>query len=519
MTIKIIARSFALGAAVLFGILGCQKSNQTTTESDLLARGFKSEEIRVLNNTLRVLGPNGEPVQEARILIGYAPGDPFEGNQFTTDDKGYFTIPAQWKASLPVTIEADGYTKTTFDSVEPFSQDFQLSRADGDQNLKVSGETTEFQNIRRDGKVDFGLVIPAFSRNDLLRFDLSHVISPENDEIRIIGQSIMIPSNLTLPRQRESYIFPIEFNKPVYRLFTRQPGTYRLVANHGQFPLKRVVDKIRDGESIFDVFNDFTFLEAGVREIQIVDGEVQADIGVNAMPFDAEFEIQAPAYGSDKIVFGLSAVEQDGLLFPADLKVLSPQQKLGLRVPSTGAHYKVALLTHRSESLLDVQKWERLFQNPGQDALFLPMFMKAAAQSPNFQQMSISLQSAQDSRPVQFLPLVQAPQVEDGRIRVTPPEALPGIRPVATYIILSEVETLEGGEITSERRTRLWELLSTSWVDRVELPEFQLEKKPNRTYRWEVLFLGQDTEAPSSRAFPVSLEDVTHITRNAVDFE
>lgn len=471
----------------LAAMAACQDSNNSvTTERDLLERGYYSaQEGLLLNNSLRVVDDNQQPVAQAQVMIGPSVDQPFTNNIVTTDDEGFFPIPPQWTQALPVSITSPGYVHTTFENIEPYSQDFQLSIADGTQNIEVKGEATGFKNIRTDGQIDFGLIIPGFTRKALIRFDISDVISPSNDDISVLGFTFGVPSNLTLPRQRESYIFPIEFNKPNFRVYSKSAGTFSYLAAQGNFPLKKVFDEIRNGRSIFELVNDLSFQRAGIQQVNVLPGGVNTNLNVASMELTSNVTLQAPTYSSDYKMFGMSAIEQNGMLFPADLKMLQPNQRQRLKAPAQGNIYKASLLI--------------------QD------YSSAAGEAPNFQQMSISLQEGQDASPARFLPMIDRPSISSSEILLDKPAMITGVRPLAMILILSEVESITGGAISSERRTRLWEIVSNTWVDRVELPDFQFTKKPNRSYRWEVLYLGQDeAQVPSN-----SLDAVTHITRNA----
>src|SRR5690606_15243052 len=142
----------------------------------------------------------------------------------------------------------------------------QIAFADSTDALNVKGKPLDYRNVRRDGKVDFGLVMSTFTRHELINFDLSNVLATDNDMISVLGFDLNVPSNLTLPNQEESYFFPINLNKPNYRLPVKRPGTHTFIAAHGQFPMSQVFDQIRSGASIFDVANDLTFLRGGTKD-------------------------------------------------------------------------------------------------------------------------------------------------------------------------------------------------------------------------------------------------------------
>lgn len=231
-------------------------------------------------NTIQFLDEGRQPLVGAKILIGYDANDPFNGNELVTDTSGLVNIPSDWKAALPVTVVSAGNVRTTYDSVPPTTTTLQVSAAEGEGNLEVKGNTTDFGNLPRDGMVDFGLVIPGFTQKKLLHFDISAVVSPSVDTIRVAGQKLEIPSNLTLPSQTESYIIPIKLNKPRYRTYVRQEGQHKFFALHGKFPFKKVIDDVRGGKSVFEVVNHFEFLSGGMTEVGVNKSGGRADMSV-----------------------------------------------------------------------------------------------------------------------------------------------------------------------------------------------------------------------------------------------
>ncbi|NJL25071.1 MAG: hypothetical protein HC902_07790 [Calothrix sp. SM1_5_4] len=104
----------------------------------------------------------------------------------------------------------------------------------------------------------------------------------------------------------------------------------------------------------------------------------------------------------------------------------------------------------------------------------------------------------------------------DGQLLTTQmPALIDGLAPAAMYLVLSEVE--KAGKV--ERRTRLWEIWSPQWRNQVELPKVSFERKPDRKYRWDIVFLARPTNFIGDRFAPrsVDLKLITHATRNALD--
>jgi len=472
--------------------------------------------------TLKVLDENNQPVANADIMMGYEKSNPFNGNVVKTAADGTATVPTDWKHALPVTIMAPGHITTTIPVLLPGEHTLYISKNDGTANLEIKGTTKQFGNLITDGKVDFGMVIPAMSRSSMLSFDISSVISPQNDTIEIIGNSVDIPSNVTLPTQEESYIFSITLDKPDYRVYVRDPGTYNMYVMHGQFPLQRVVNDIRGGKSIFEVINHFTFLEAGQKSVAVNGNVKNVDLNVNQTPLNSNIAVKAPAFPTDKVMVSLALAEKNGLFMPTDLKRFTPNQSMNLKSnASLGVGGVLSLLLDQPTTSMIISRFENALMalNPINTLMPMNQPSPAAANVYNFNKMTFVLSPATGTVKPEFLPMVDKPVLTGNIMKLQVPAIGAGLTPAAMYMVMSEVEELGNGTVKSERRTRLWEVWSPGWMPQVEMPKISFTKKPNRKYRWEVLFLARPSNFVDPSAMDrVDLNTVTHVTRNAMEF-
>ncbi len=467
---------------------------------------------------LSVVDETGQPIAGASVLVGFEAGVPFEGNVLTTNANGAAALPAGWKDALPVTVQAPGYITSTVPVLVPGAMTLQLIKQDAANDFEVRGVATNFPRLVTDGKVDFALLIPALSRENLLAFDLSTVISPKVDVITIIGNDVSLPSNISLPQQTENYFFPIELNKPEYRTYLRNPGVQTLTATHGQFPLQRVVSDIRAGKSMFELINHFTFSEGGQRQLDVQGNLTAQDVPVNQTPFNAQVAVKAPAFPASQQMVSLAVVEQNGVLVPSDLKRVNSNQTLNMKsFPGNASVFSFLVNAVANASALLNQPFA--WFKPLLDLDRSRMMFDPAVAKQDFTQLSFAFLAGQGGVAPQFLPLVAKPLLQDNILKLEAPAIAAGLTPVATYLVLSEVEQIMTGNVASEKRSRLWEVWSTAWLDQVELPKINFNKRPDRVYRWEVMFMARpvnfvDAATPGSR---VDLQTVTHVTRNALD--
>lgn len=448
---------------------------------------------------ISVIDENGAAVANAEVLIGNGPNDPFAGNVLTTDGSGKISTPAAWNSNQPVSVSSAGYVITTFQNLAPQNAILKISSQESQSTFDVQGTTSGFGKLKQDGKVDFGLVFPAIPVNNLIRFDMASVVSPVSDKITVMGRDVTLPSNITLPPQDESYIFTIHFEKPNYLMPLRQAGDYTMTALHGQFPLQKVVNEIRAGKSLIQTLNNFVFLESGIKPISVNKAVSTEHLDVNQFQFTQNSTVTAPSFPSNQFMLTVALAEDAGVWKPTDLKKLnSNETRTMVTNTNLGATKFLSILTTTTgPSRLDFLT--KSIVNLVDDMFDLqPSF--TAGGSMNYQQFSIAV-----SNQPQFLDLVEAPKITATSASVTPPVLNPGLMDAGSMLILSQIERPSPGS-SFEKRTRIWEHTSPTWVSSFAIPNVLGSLDPSKEYRWEVLFLAKDG----------SSNQITHVTRNAI---
>ena len=168
--------------------------------------------------TLTIADESGAPVEGASVMIGESPGVPFVGNTLTTDHGGHIILPSSWLTSEAVTIDSPGFVRATYLDLTPQGSILKLRRdisasPPPASRFELDGDTSGFGQLKNDGIFDIGLVVQAVPRAQLSTLNLQTLISPEVDHFTVLGQSVDLPSNITIPDQTESYIFPLHCNK------------------------------------------------------------------------------------------------------------------------------------------------------------------------------------------------------------------------------------------------------------------------------------------------------------------
>lgn len=481
----------ALTVTALLGLTGCSKSDDHVYlgNVDHTKRTLETKDLR----QIKVTSTDGKPVGQAQVLIGNSQNQPFADNFVTTDGTGNFTAPAGWNSEATVTISAPGFIRVSYLKQIPNGQTFQLRIADGPRNLELSGTTSGFNVVDKDGLVDFGLLIQGLSRQDLFNFNLGMVISPEIDIISILGQKLELPSNITLPKQKESYVLPITLDKPNYRMYFPSTGKKMVFAGRGQFPLKKVVDDLRAGKKFIELINYFTIGGGSLKSVEITGPKNTANLPVNELVFNQKMPFKSPVFDSDQVMVSLAMSEFQGSLFPTDVKQVESNQTMDLTTAVGGTPLLLTVLKKKSE----------LHSGAGSDRLSATIMNLTSGAEP------------------QALPLMKDPQIVSfTEIKADPVTTIAGVTPVASYAVLSTVEEIStGGNATMEVLNHLWEVYDPEWSTEFHLPTWPNDKPISGKKRWEVSRIGSGINPGKKLDLGPSMFDYsTHATHASADF-
>lgn len=476
---------------------------------------------------IQILNENLEPVIGADVLIGSAePGD-----KLVTDQNGMVAIPTSWKSAQPVTVSAAGYIKATFLDVQPTDLTLQVHKADQKGVMEVQGDTTNYANLKKDGKVDFALVYPGLKLRQLSQFDVQSVINPDSDIIKIMSETAAVPSNLSIPSQKETYILPITLEKPIYRMSFKQVGDYRLMAMHGQFPLSQVVGDLRNGKSFYEVINHFRIIGGGQKDISVDRSITGQNIPVNQLVLNQKISVKGAPLTADQVMFSFALAKQGELYFPTDIKRLMPNETLDLVLPTNSTENSIISIlmpkgeagkiggtpedaASQTQTDSPIAELKSIFNG------FLHLFNINFSDDNKVGNIGIGgLSSARhlaaETTPT-FLDLISRPTLSENQISMTPPKLVEGIEPVATYAMLSEIERTPKGKYTIEHRFRVLEVTRLGWTDQIQIPAGTLSLIPGKLYRWDILYMGRRSGKINSGEY--FLDGITHVTRNSIDF-
>jgi hypothetical protein len=459
------------------------------SEAQALARFIQTGQ-----STLVILDADDRtPLAGVRVMVGDREGSPFQGNVLTTGASGEVLVPADWTAAAPVTIDGAKSVRTSFMSVVPTPRlELLVREARAPRRLELKGKTTGFGTLQQDGIADVGMVFPALQRSELSRLQISSLISPEMDSITVLGRTVELPSNLTLPQQTESYIFPITLDKPSYRMYFQNSGTQKVTAAHAQFPFREVVDSARSGASPFDLLKYITFKGASVRDVRISSSTQSADLTVDSISFGSTIPFTAPNFSaSNQRLLAIALMSTGGVLIPTDIKSVDPRQSLNLTSSGRSSQALVVSMLRESNNQAT-----------------------AGAKSEEF---SATIQKGNQSSGLEPLPLIQAPSFRNSVLTLSPPRNPRGLSDVMTYAALNKIQSVGSGSTKLDVKELEWEVYAPGWMSRIDLPQMPGSSVPRQNRRWEAAFLGEPSGGQTPPVGPEALNDITHVTRSAVD--
>lgn len=434
------------------------------------------------------MGADLQPLAGAKVLIGTELNS-IAGNFLTTDASGHAALPAAWTSSQPVTIEGPGHLRATYYAQEPGAHTYRLRKKMSDARFELKGVTLGHTIVDKDDFIDFSLVMPAMTRNDLLTFNLNSVISSQVDTISVIGQQIDIPSNVALPRQKETYMLPVTLEKPAYRLYFSEPGVQRVFAARGRFPFKSVVGKLRNNTPFYELINDFTISGGGVKDIDLSKPSTQADLSVKDLNFSSKVKITAPRFSGDETMLAIGVSQNAEFLIPTDVKRLKAGEQMQI-------------------STLDAK------------SLLISILKKTAdleSSAAGADRLSAVLIPAENAMP-QFLPMLGDPTLAiNGDMLVPKMNSVAGVNAIATYTVLSQVQEVVNGKDKVLVNKPYWEAYAPEWLEVVSLPKWPEAQNMAGKKRWEVNLIGS-LNASQVELGPAMINSATHVTHTSLDF-
>lgn len=468
-------------------IVGCSKKEKPKSPG---GEGTPSQFLTQENNTITIKSIDEQPIPNAQILIGNSLNNPFYGNFLLTDSSGQVQVPAEWTSAMAVTVQAPGYIRMTYMAQEPGALTIKLRPQPEKISYEVRGGVTGLPIQDKDGYVDFGLIMPAFTKLDILSFNINNIISPQNDRITALGQNVDIPANVSLPEQREKYsLLTVTLDKPIYRTYYGQPGVNRLYAARGRFPFKATVDALRNGTQFYELINTIKLSGGAIRDLEVKQGENKLNLPCHELNFTDSKTVALPILNGDETFLAVGVAKQSGYLIPTDVKKANSNKKLGINISTL----------------------------PNSEQFFLGVLKKSAEMRSSQDRMSVTLVPFEAGLTPNMLPLIPDPTLAADEILMPRVDSVDGVNPLATYAVLSMEEEIQQGPAKVKLLNPRWEIYAQNWAESLKLPQWPNDGELVGKKRWEVNFVGSQT-ASQVPVGPAMIESATHVTHSSVSF-
>lgn len=494
-----------IGLGLVFSFLSCEKKDDKKSMTDANVALSKQSNISKWSAaikpqssvTIKVVDFSNQPIVGARILIGSYQGQPFKNNYLTTDNNGQvFVDRNDWTTLAHVTADATGFIRQTMLTQKPGNIVMKMGRSQLRQKAKISGVVNGLPVADGDKNIDFGLIMSSLTKADLFNFDIANVISPYSDTLAAMGQEFDVPSNVSIPKQKERYIVNITLDKPVYSMYTSTLGTKRLFSAAGRFVFKPVVDELRDGKPFYELINYFNLSGGSLREVDVAGPETTLNFPAQELTFTKKVTVRSPKINSDELFLSLTANEVSGQLVPTGVRKLNSDETAELTAIENAPLFLVNAIKRQSEFMGNVAGGDRI------TASMLPF-------KPNLDP--------------QLLPLIADPAIanKNGYIVTTPAVNAPvQMTRLALTGAISDVFTETVGEKQITTLVKRWEVLGTEWPNQIALPNWPMDSQPdaNTKRRFEINLIG-GLNAKTFELGDELVQAATHVTRSSVDFQ
>jgi len=496
-------QAFAIFLLSLSVLASCsQKTDDSSLQSNVnnfkISRWYSRVEPSA-PSTIQVFNELNQPVPQATVLIGLSEGQPFSGNLLQTDINGTVSIPSNlWTTPTHVTVDIAGYIRQTLINQNPGILQIKLKKVSIYPRPTIKGQVTQLPIENGDKQMDFGLVIPAVSKADFIGFSLDSVISPIDDKITIVGNEVKIPTNVSLPKQKESYFLPITLEKAEHKVLVNNYGQKTFFALTGRFPFKAVVSQLKDGKKFYEVLNLFDFSSGSIRDLSVTTPVTQLNMPAGEIKFNATANVKGAPIMADEVQVTMALNSLSGQLVPSDVKRIASNENLQLKTIAGKPVYIVSLLKKQAD--------------------FNPAIIEADQTSASM--LAYNSNNLQTS----LLPLINPPTIEknSGLITVKLPTTSTlttnkeQISALAVSAVISNLIDIKDGDQTISFEDRKWEIIGTTWPQEFTLPNLPINTQPGQRRKIDLNLIGSSTQS-SAELGDELVNAATHFTHSAAE--
>ena len=384
------------------------------------------------------------------------------GVSLTTDSAGKFFWPPDMPAKVDITIRAINFVPVTFLKVGAVDgMEITLQQAEPAPTL-WTGRTSGYGSLTKDNWLDFSFVLPSIAQSDLLNMNPQQIVSPIKDIITVMGQSVPLPSNVSIPKQTENYgIIPITMDKITFRCPSSSATSQMFYATKGRFRFKQVADALLAGKTFVDVLKDVELQSAG--RTQGVRPEQAMDLLVNQIVFDQSRRLPKISIPNNTIWTTAALFAENDRYALADVKIVNDSNPASLNMPS-GNVKRVLLHTLRDKNSKNEEPKD-------------------------FWQLSIAEQNEGQAVPIP-LGLINPPSKNGLTVTAPIPNRSRDLAAMGTIVNLWLERELQDGNQKYLISTIWWQMYDPQWSSSWRLPDQIMDGVPaGAKLRTEVVFL------------------------------
>lgn len=441
-----------------------------------------------LKKSFRIVDTGGRVIPNAEILIGSGLDTPFRGNYLRASNAGVFTAPADWKTEQTVTISAPGFIRTSYANQMPVGRNFVLRKLEPTDKYELRGEGTGFQSADLDDKMEFAVMLPAMTMQEVFSFNISNFMSGETDNIKVIGQDVGIPTNVSLPKQTENYIINVTLAKPTYRMYFNSLGDKMVYVLRGNFPFKKTVREVQNKKKFNELINNIEITGGSLRKVSLTGPSTVENLPVNELTFDQKRSFTAPAIGADDILLAAAISPYQNYMLPTDIKNAQSNQVVNMTVPGNVNPLLLTVLTKENEMKAGTGRIS---------ATLLPFTGNVS--------------------PTQ-LPLIDSPSFASNVLKWSIGPTPTGVNEIGLFAYLSKIDRTMNGKREVKTYTRIWEVYGKQWGNEFTVPQWPNEPASTDSKQWEILLLGSNS-AKNVIPGPEMFDSATHATHAQVEFQ
>ena len=430
----------------------------------------------------QVLDLKGTPISQAQIFIQ-------ELNLTTqTDSRGQFNWPDGARFPLTLHINAANTLPTTFAQVKGVYAQYVLAPAPTTRTV-LSGITSGYENLSVDGWIDFSVILPGFFRRQIFDFDPTAIVSPLKDRITVLGQEAKVPSNISLPKQTENYVFPVTINKLNFRLLYREENQPPLIATAGRFPFQQVVDRLRNNAEFADII--YLFQMKSMGHADVLSPTQNFNININEQKFDKLWTLPPTDVSSDSQHIAIALAQHQDGYYLTDVKMVTSKQPTKLTT-LTNSPARLAMHLLRSKESSEIKG------------------------SKGFWQLSMALQAESQTTTPNFLGLLEKPQVQGQQVFLNPPTRPASVNAMGMAVHFWLVQSETVGSETFENTTLWWQFYSDEWLNSLMIPSQVFVGLPvGSKLRLEVTYLAGSGQ--NEKTSTLTFEKATYASKNKLD--